>query len=341
MNPQPKTTQDAGLRKAAILLASLERAAAEAMLQQLHPEQARRLRQVMAGLDQIDPKERRRVIDEFFRVGVMVPRKQPPGIELDDRLARKLSVPRTRLLAEAPPATLPPDPRPFRFLHEAEAEKLVRVMAKERPQTIALVLSHLPPEQAGGVLARLPGALQADVIHRLLDLEETDPEILREVERALESRFSQQVRMQRRRVAGVTAITGILEAAEGRLGMQILENLGRYDQPLAERLSPQAVDFDDLVQLDDAALSSVFQVAEPELAMTALVGASPALIDRILRRLAPSEARTVRHKLDYPGPLRLSDVETARRHVTHVARRLSMEGRIQLPGQRRELETVS
>ena len=87
-----------------------------------------------------------------------------------------------------------PAGHPFRFLQETEAEKLVRVLGSERPQTIALVLSHLSPVRAGAVLARLPENVQVDVIHRLVDLEETDPEILREVEEALRSRLSQQVR---------------------------------------------------------------------------------------------------------------------------------------------------
>ena len=67
--------------------------------------------------------------------------------------------------------------------------------------------------------------MQAEVVRRLVDLEETAPEILREVEEALQSRLSQQVQMQRRRVAGLAAVAGILQAADGRTGMEILDNL--------------------------------------------------------------------------------------------------------------------
>jgi flagellar motor switch protein FliG len=237
------STQDDGIRKAAILVASLDRATADVVLDQLAPQQAQRVRQFLVELDEdsIDAKEQRRVIDEFFRVGPMVPKREPPGIELDERLARRLSMPQTDSTADAACRPLASDSRPFRFLHEAEAEKLARVLAGERPQTIALVLSHLPADRAGSVLVRLQGALQADVVRRLVDLEETDPQILRDVERALESHLSQHVRMQRRRVAGMKAIAGILEASQSRVGMQILDNLATYDQHLAERLSPPAL----------------------------------------------------------------------------------------------------
>jgi flagellar motor switch protein FliG len=210
--------------------------------------------------------------------------------------------------------------RPFRFLEDTEADKIARVLGEERPQTIALVLSHLPPERAGNVLARLQPDMQADVIHRLVDLEETDPEILREVEAALEARLSEQVEMKRRRVAGLQAVTSILDASRGNVRVQILDNLAAHNQPLAEKLSPRPVAFDDLADLDDDVLAMVLDEAGPELAMPALVGAPEELVARVLGLLPPLEAGVLREQLDNPGPIRLRDVEEARRRIAHLAR---------------------
>jgi flagellar motor switch protein FliG len=89
--------------------------------------------------------------------------------------------------------------------------------------------------------------------------------------------------------------------------------------------------FDDLVQLDDRALRTVFSSAETEMALLALTGAQPKLIARILRKLPPKDAATLRHRLEHPGPLRLRDVEQARAAVAAVASRLAHEGTIELP----------
>jgi len=333
MNPQ-----DSGIRKAAVLVAALEKADADAVLDALAPEQARRVRQVVVELGRIDPQEQRMVIEEFFRAGPMppehhpmVPEPRPPGIELDGRLARRLATRQTPFASDEPAPSPPTDTRPFHFLHETQGEKLAAVLANERPQAIALVLSHLPPERAGNVLARLRPAVQVDVVHRLVDLEEADPVVLRDVERALESRLCKQVHMQRRRTAGLKAVSDILDASDVEVGMQILENVAAHDRALAEKLGSREPEFDDLARLDDAALAAVFAAAEPELAMTALVGAPPQLIDRVLRRLAAPEAEIVRHKLNHPGPIRLSDVEGAQHQVASLCRRLAREGHIQLP----------
>jgi len=342
MNRQQEHAES-GIRKAAILVASLDMAGADAILDQLGPEQAARVRRTVVDLGQVDPQEQRRVIDEFRRIGPMVPDRQPPGIELDDRLARKLAAQPNRVSSLSPSenptardraaetengaATA----RPFSFLQKAEADKLARTLDGERPQTIALVLSQVPPEQAGCVLARFSAALQAEVIRRLVELEETDPEILREVEQALQSRLSVHVGPRRRRVAGMKAVSDILKASGGGIGARILENLAEHDGTLAERLGPRAIQFEELTELDDSSLRVIFQAAEPELTFVALVGASPRLIERIARHLSPDEAAMLRHKLDHPGPIRLSDVEDARCRVAETARRLAAEGVVELP----------
>ena len=304
MNHLHAQLREPGIRKAAVLVASLGTADADAVLERLGPEQAARVRRAVVDLGEISPREQRRIVDEFHRVGTMVPEKQPAGIELTDR--------------------------PFSFLQEAEGEKLAGVLMAERPQTIALVLSHLSPARAGRVLGRLPGSLQVEVIHRLVDLEEADPEILREVERVLQSRLAEQLGM-RRRVAGLRAVAGILDASAGDVTQHILDNLAARDESLAERLRGEPIPFDDLAALGDASLGAVVESAGTDLLLTALVGASPELVDRMVGCLPYGEADAVRHKLDHPGPIRLSDVEDARDRIAEHARRLVAQGVIEFP----------
>ncbi len=330
--------QQDGIRKAAVLALSLDRASADALLEQLSPEQAQSVRQVMVDLDQIDPHEQRRVVDEFLRLG---PPKAPShnntqGVELTGELARRIaeSSDRSEISSPVLTNTAPTSSKPFRVLQETEVDRLARALGDERPQTVALVLSHFPPEQAGGVLVRLPDVVQVEVIRRLVDLEETDPAILHEVEQALVTRLSRQVYMQRRRVAGVEAVSGILKASGGSVSLQILDNLASHDRALADRLGPPPIEFEDLTKLDDAAMEILFREAGRETVLAALFGAPHALIERIVRRFPASEAETIRRKIDHPGPIQLRDVERAQQRIAELARRLAIEGRIKLPQER-------
>ena len=115
------------------------------------------------------------------------------------------------------------------------------------------------------------------------------------MEEALQSRLSAQVQMQRRRVAGLAAVAGILQAADGRTGMQILDNLADHDQNLAERLRPQPLAFDALADVRRArAGRGGPRWPTGNVLLTALIGAAPELVDRVLagsrRRRPPAPA---------------------------------------------------
>ena len=81
--------------------------------------------------------------------------------------------------------------------------------------------------------------------------------------------------------------------------------------------------FDDLAQLDDATLWDVFRVAEPEVALLALLGTPPPLVERILAGMSARKAKGLRRKLNCPGPIRLSDIEEARQEIAALAQRMS------------------
>jgi flagellar motor switch protein FliG len=316
------------LRKAAILVASLDQQTADTLLDQMPAEQAALVRRMIVDLGDPDPREERNVIDEFFRVGPSIPAEQPAGIELNK------PAPSMTTYQPTPASTslrMPRDSMPFRFLHEASSEKLNPILAAEHPQTIALVVSHLPADQAAEVLGTLEGSLQTEVVRRLVDLDEANPEILREVERGLESRIFEQGRDDRRRAAGLIAVSGILAAADASVKREILANLSRHDRALASKLTRQKFEFAHLEELNDQALAAVLEAADSQIIVLAVAGAPTMFVERVLNLLPATAARLIRRELEALGPLRLSDIEEAQRELSRIARYLETEGRIDLP----------
>ena len=178
------------------------------------------------------------------------------------------------------------------------------------------------------VLARLPAAIQAEVVRRWVDLEEADPEILREVGRGLQSRITSQTASEDRHALGLARVARILASSSSKFTHQILTNLEAYDADLAAHLGPRRLDFDDLEQFDDASLATLLKAADPQVAILALAGARGGLVDRVVRNLPPREAKILRRSLDHLGPTRISDVEQAQESLARLADKLEAEGRV-------------
>ena len=313
------------LRRAAIVVLTLDESTADNVLAQLPPEDAARLRRIMVDLERVDGDEERHILGDFLRQRPKA-KAHHPGVELalsGGANATYDSMPRATPLAD--------ENAPFRFLHAARGDKITPFIAGEHPQTIAVVLSHMPDDRAAAVLARLDGELQADVIRRLIDLDQADPEVVREVELALETRILEHALAERRHETGLKSVVRIIEAAEPALRREIMSNLARHDRALAERFSPRQIEFDDLRHLDEATLATILAAAGAELTRLALAGADAELVDRILAPFSAAEAKQMRRMIERIGPLRLSDVEEAQREVARVARDLALDGTIAWP----------
>ncbi len=285
------------LRKAAILVHSLGTPYADSVLGAMTADQRELLRQAVEQLSDVGPEEQAAVIEEFFRIGPLVPRRDPSGIELDGQLPADLHVGGDAALVplQAPAAGDDAQCPRFHFLHEAPAESLSPYLEREHPQTIAVVVSHLPAGRAAQVLAALGTDLQLEVARRLVDLNETDPEILREVERGLESWICREVRGDGGRTAGMAALLNILEKADPLTKENILAHLGgesRQALTKAEPCEPAAPPpaFADLERLDERPLGVVLAHAAPELLLLALAGASQGFAERAIALFPAAEA---------------------------------------------------
>jgi len=326
------------LRKAAVLVASLDPEPADAILSKMPPDQAEAVRKAAATLGQLDPAEQNEVIEEFFRIGPLVPDREPSGIELDHPRCASLSIPQAEQGgagdSDAHAGETPADSAaPSRsVLHDVPPESLASFLEREQPQTVAVVLSRLSSQRAADVLAALPVDVQVEAARRVADLDETAPEVFRDIERGVEAWLCEREQTDRRRAAGMTALANILEAANPSTRQRVLAGLKDPGSGMTQRVDapppPPAASFADLEALDAPSLSAVLHHAERELLVLALAAARPEFVQRALETFSPTKAQLLRRALCNLGPTRLSDIEEAQQELARLARDLERRGEI-------------
>ena len=62
-------------------------------------------------------------------------------------------------------------------------------IVNEHPQTAAIILAHLDPPVASATIRELPEEKRMEIVHRLATLERVSPNVIRELDRALQAEF--------------------------------------------------------------------------------------------------------------------------------------------------------
>ena len=229
-----ETQTSLALRKAAILISTLDSASAEALLDKMPDETAEVVRLMVVELDDVPAAEQEAVIMEFMSANGTEIENPFAGVELDPSLASKLRSPDG--YADSSPEPAASSPPPFEFLRHATAGVLARHLERQHPQVIAVVTAHLPPRQAAEVIKKFPPKLQTDVLRRVAELDLADQEALRDIERELEMLLSDDLRATRNRNSGLATVSTILNAA-GAYRKEMLHNLAEHERELATELT--------------------------------------------------------------------------------------------------------
>lgn len=218
---------------------------------------------------------------------------------------------------------------PFDFLHEADPRQMLSFIAAEHPQTIALVVAHLTPEQASAVLSGLDPEVQSDVAHRIAVMERTGPDVINAVAESLQRKTSSVLAPTgATSVGGVQPLVEIINRADPGTEKLILEGLEKRDRDLAEEVRSRLFIFDDVLTLEDRALQLVLRQVEAQDLATALKGARTEVRDKILGNVSERARENLVDEIEMLGPVRLSLVEEARSKVVQVIRSLEESGQI-------------
>lgn len=217
---------------------------------------------------------------------------------------------------------------PFDFVKKAEPTQLLGYIQEEHPQTIALILAHLPAKLAAGVLSGLNQEIRAEVARRIAIMDRTPPEVVHEIERVLERKLSSVVSQSFTVVGGVKSLVDVLNCVDRTTEKTILETLSEDNPELADEVKKLMFVFEDIVLLDDAAIQKVLrEVDAKELAM-ALKGVNEEVQNRIYKNMSERAAAMLKEEMEFMGPVRLRSVEEAQQRIVGIIRRLEESGEI-------------
>ena len=333
-------TELSGVRKAAILLLSLnDDELASQILKRLPPEAVEEISREIASRPATTIESRKDVFQEFYNLALANASINEGGLEYAKSLLKKsLSEEDAKRIINQ--VTQQVQTTPFSFLQKAESENLLTFIQDEHPQTIALILAHLPAQKASDILVGLPSQKQIEVVKRVATMEQTSPEVIKEVERGLEHRLSDIVSQTFEKAGGVDTVAEMLNLADRSTEKGIMEGLEAEDPDLVEQIRRLMFVFEDILLVNDKGIQSVLKEVDNDELALALKTASQELKDKIFKNMSERAAQLIAEDMQYMGPVRVSDVETAQQKIVDIVRRLEDAGEIVITGRGGEKEMV-
>ena len=323
--PLPATTAQtgemSGLQKAAILLIALGPEKSAQIFKHLKDEEIEELTLEIANTRSVTPQVKEEVINEFYQICLAQQYIAEGGIGYAKELLEqsfgeeKASDVISRLTASL-------QVRPFEFVRKADSSQLLNFIQDEHPQTIALILSYLAPGQAAQIVGALPPDKQADVAKRIAMMDRTSPDVIKEVERVLESKLSSLVNQDYTIVGGVDAIVEILNTVDRGTEKHIMETLEVDEPELADEIRKKMFVFEDILLLDDRAIQRVLRDVDNSDLSMALKGANEQVQAAIFKNMSSRLSAMIKEDMEFMGPVRMKDVEEAQQKIVNIIRKL-------------------
>lgn len=310
-----------GIQKAAILLIALGPERSSTIFKHLKEEEIEELTLEIANTRSVTPQIKEEVIDEFYEVCLAQQYIAEGGIAYaKDLLEKALGSDKAMDVIGKLTASL--QVKPFEFVRKADPSQLLNFIQDEHPQTIALILSYLPAGQAALIVSALPPERQSDVAKRIALMDRTSPDVIKEVEKVLESKLSSLVNQDYTIIGGVDAVVDILNTVDRGTEKHIMETLEIEEPELADEIRKKMFVFEDILLLDDRAIQRVLRDVDNNDLALALKSANEQVQAAVFNNLSKRLAVMIKEDMDFMGPVRMKDVEEAQQKIVNIIRKL-------------------
>jgi len=324
-----QATAAGGVRDAAVFLLSLGEEAAAEVLKHLGAKDVQRIGAAMSDVGKLSVTEVSTTLGRFLKE---VETQVSVGVGADDYIRSML----TKALGEDKASGLIDrilfgrSSKGLEMLKWMDSRGVADNIRNEHPQTIAVVLAYLEPDQAAEVLGRLSDSVRPEVIARIASLDGVQPSALSQLDDVIERQFSGKVATRTASLGGAKAAANIVNNLESSQEGALLNQLREMDETLAGRIEELVFTFEDLLEIEDRDFQELLRQVPNDQIVPALKAADEGMRNKFFKNMSQRAGAALKDDLEARGPIKISDAEAAQKLILTTARKLAETGTISL-----------
>ncbi len=324
-----------GKQKAAVLLMSMDMDTSAKIFQELDMREVEQIAVEITNLKDLSPSVVEDVIDEFYQLMTAQGYMIEGGIEYAQMLLEKsYGLEQAREIVEK--IRVLTTVRGFNILKKSDPQQLASFLSKEHPQTIALILSHLPPDQSAEVLNEFKDDIRGETVMRIAKLGKVSPQLVSEIEHVVDQIAEQTLSQNLAKAGGAQLVASILNKSNNATAKAMLESIEEKDYNLAVEIKRLMFLFEDIVLIDDKGIQRILRDVDKRDLALALKVSDEKIKNKIFKNMSERAASVVKEELDFMGPVKLKEVESAQMRIVDVIKKLEDQDEIAIGGRGKE-----
>jgi flagellar motor switch protein FliG len=316
--------------KTAAFLIAIGKDAAVEILRNFDEDTVVKLTTEMAKIESLNSDEKEEIIGDFMVAFNKIKNSSFGGEEFVKKvLIGSVGIEKAKEISRKAAGVSPKES--FAFLKSVEPEMIVSLIDGEHPQTVAVLFSHLSSEKCGKVIAQLDRNMAKDVALRLARMQKVSPEAVVSVAAALRKKYEKLASNQTLRdtPGGVDKLADIFNHLDPQTESALMKHFESTVPDTASKISDKIYTFECALDLTNIEIRILIDaVSDDELLVYALKGAGDELRIKFLRNVSNNRATDIINEMDNVGPVRMSEIEDARREILMIMRALDQEGKI-------------
>ena len=326
-----------GTQKAAMLLASLDAATAAELLKGLPSEDIQEIGAELAQLDSSgrrNNKEEAAVALEFHN---SIVKGNTPGLNiksfLGEMLVSTLGKDKAhKVQTYIAKATEKTDP--FAEIRLAETDELILALEGTHPQTMAVVLSELPPKKCQDIMAFLKDDIRTTVVCKMTTLDLIRNEVKHRIAAMVLERLrafkGEKLPPDREQTLRKLAI--VLGGLHRDLRDKMIEEIGQHDEQSAKKVRELMVTWEDIPAIVDRSLQEALRSVDLAKLALALYGAEDNVAEKIEANISDRATETLQEEMSLMQDPLEPEILDARDEIIQPLREANEQGTLRMIG---------
>lgn len=316
-----------GEQKTAIFLLALGEEGIKSLFEKMSDVEVRRISMTMARLGHVNAALVKRVLQDFVQK-TEAPELSFDPMKTEQMLQRTLPVDRSEMILDRIKDTMGCDT--WDKLGALNPRVVADYLKKEYPQTVAVVLAHMPAAAGAKILSLLPESFALDVILRMLRLDDVQKEALSDIEKTLKTDLLDKAETPQF-LRPADKLADIFNQWDGATASQMMQALLDRQKEAAEQVQSRLFRFDDFAQMDPQSVRCVLQAATEQQVVLALYAATDAVRTALLQPMSAGVQKRVLEAVQNMTGYATDDIAQAQTELVALAKKLAQAGRITLP----------